>query len=432
MPKTKSKVLAIVLAAGEGTRMRSAASKVTHNICGKTMIEWVLLNLEQAGIEDIITVVGFDAENVKKLSGEGVRYVTQEDRRGTAHAVKLALEELKDFNGTLIVIFGSMPLISPDTIQLLLSHHTENENTATGIDSSGLYCFNKDSLAEAFNKIPDEKNEEARDPLSCINATFKVLSKMGYRTEVVDQISSDEAINVTDRVSLSLASDIMRRHILRQLMQGGVTIIDPHSAYIDAQVKIGVDTQILPGTMLQGDTIIGERCVIGPNSRIASSVIGSGVSVESSVVVESKIEDGTKVGPFAYIRPGSNVGKNVKIGDFVEIKKSRIGDDTKISHLSYVGDAEVGRNVNIGCGVVFVNYNGKVKSKTVVGDNAFIGCNTNLVAPVEVEEDSYIAAGSTITETVPKNSLAIARQRQINKEDWVIKKNMKRTTKEGT
>lgn len=450
MSMTKG-VRAIILAAGEGTRMKSASSKVTHELCGKAVLEWVLLNLEQADIEEKLAVVGFDAERVKSLIGDGAECIEQEERRGTAHAVRRALENLADYTGTLIVIYGSMPLISSDTIQLLLSYHEKNQNAATGIENGGLYCFNKALLSEAFLKLTagesarlchaadaDDKNntaaltDESKDPLRSISAAFIALSGMGYKTEIIGFISPDEAINVTDRVSLCRAAEIMRRHILRGLMLGGVTIIDPTAVYIDAQVKVGRDTQILPGTIIQGSSAIGEGCVIGPNSRIVSSVVGNGVVVENSVVVESTIDNGSKVGPFAYLRPGSAVGSKVKIGDFVEIKKSKIGDETKISHLTYVGDAEVGRNVNIGCGVVFVNYNGKVKSKTIVGDNAFIGCNTNLIAPVEVEEDTYIAAGSTITERVPKDSLAIARQRQINKEAWVTKRNMKRGTKEGT
>jgi len=187
-----------------------------------------------------------------------------------------------------------------------------------------------------------------------------------------------------------------------------------------------MDTIIYPGTILEKGTVIGENCIIGPNSRIVGATIGNNVEVNNSVVLESTIGDDTHVGPFAYMRPGSTVGRHVKIGDFVEIKNSNIGDETKISHLTYVGDADVGKNVNLGCGVVFVNYDGKKKNRTVVGDNAFIGCNVNLVSPVKVGEDAYIAAGSTITEEVPENSLAIARCRQTIKENWVINRGMQR------
>ena len=205
-------------------------------------------------------------------------------------------------------------------------------------------------------------------------------------------------------------------------MLNGVTFIDANSSYIEHGVEIGQDTIIYPNTILEGNTCIGKGCVIGPNTKIVSSTIRNGVTVNSSQVLESTIDENTKVGPFAYIRPNSNIGQNVKIGDFVEIKKSQIGDNTKISHLTYVGDAEVGQGVNLGCGVVVVNYDGKKKYKTVIGDNAFVGCNVNLISPVNVEKNTFIAAGSTITKQVPENSLAIARARQEIKEDWVLKR----------
>ncbi|MDD4493741.1 MAG: DapH/DapD/GlmU-related protein, partial [Eubacteriales bacterium] len=305
-----------------------------------------------------------------------------------------------------------------------------NKNAATYVEGGGVYCFDKDSLEGALRKQAMELPDGCGYGFS-LAKTLRVLNDIGYRTQALCLVNREETINITDRIRLSQAGRIVRKRILEKLMLEGVTIIDPDSTYIDTGVKIGIDTQIFPGTIIKGGTVIGEQCTIGPNAVIYSSVIGNKVTVDSSEVRESSIGDSTKVGPFAYIRPASSIGSNVKIGDFVEIKKSQIGDDTKISHLTYVGDSEVGRNVNIGCGVVFVNYNGKEKNKCIVGDNAFIGCNTNLVAPVEVKNDSYIAAGSTITETVPEHSLAIARERQIIKDNWVIRKNMQRTPKEG-
>jgi bifunctional UDP-N-acetylglucosamine pyrophosphorylase/glucosamine-1-phosphate N-acetyltransferase len=203
-------------------------------------------------------------------------------------------------------------------------------------------------------------------------------------------------------------------------------MIDPLSVYIDGGVKIGRDTVIYPGVVIEGETVVGEDCIIGPNSRLVNSIVHDSVEINSSVVLQSEVGSGTHVGPFAYIRPESVIGRNTKIGDFVEIKKSVIGDGTKVSHLTYIGDSEVGSNVNFGCGTITVNYDGKKKHKTIVGDNVFIGCNTNLVAPVKVNNDSYIAAGSTITDEVPEGALAIARERQTNKEGWVEKRNMQR------
>jgi bifunctional UDP-N-acetylglucosamine pyrophosphorylase/glucosamine-1-phosphate N-acetyltransferase len=209
-------------------------------------------------------------------------------------------------------------------------------------------------------------------------------------------------------------------------MKAGVTIIDPLSTQIDDDASIGMDTVIYPGTIIEGKTVIGEDCVIGPNSRIVASQIDNRVEINNSVILESSIGDDTHVGPFAYVRPGSAIGKKVKIGDFVEIKKSVIGDGTKVSHLAYIGDSDIGTNVNMSCGSVTVNYDGVKKHKTTVGNNAFVGCNVNLVAPVTVKDNAYIAAGSTITEEVPENALAIARERQVVKEDWVIKKGLKK------
>ena len=212
-------------------------------------------------------------------------------------------------------------------------------------------------------------------------------------------------------------------------MKNGVTFIDPDNVYIDESVSIGKDTVIEPGCMIKGNCVIGSGCIIGMHTQIENSTIGDGVKIMQSVITDSSIQDESKIGPFAYLRPGSKIGKRVKVGDFVEIKNSVIGDKSSISHLTYVGDADVGRNVNLGCGVVFVNYDGHKKYRTVVEDNCFIGCNTNLISPVTVKANSYTAAGSTITDDVPENSLGIARERQINKNEWVIKRGKQRKEK---
>ena len=217
----------------------------------------------------------------------------------------------------------------------------------------------------------------------------------------------------------------MRNRINRTHLDNGVTIIDPLNTYIEPEVVIGKDTIIYPGNVIEGKTVIGEDCVLYPNSRINNSTIGNGVEIQSSVILDSKIGDETTVGPFAYVRPESNIGEHVRIGDFVEIKKSTIGNNTKVSHLTYIGDAEVGERCNFGCGTVVVNYDGKKKHKTIIGDDSFIGCNTNLVSPVEVKDNTYIAAGSTITKEVPEGSLAIARAKQKNIEGWVERKKLK-------
>ena len=235
----------------------------------------------------------------------------------------------------------------------------------------------------------------------------------------------EETLGVNSRAELAKVESIMRNRINRTHLDNGVTIIDPLNTYIEPEVVIGKDTIIYQGNVIEGKTVIGEDCILYPNSRINNSTIGNGVEIQSSVILDSKIGDETTVGPFAYVRPESNIGEHVRIGDFVEIKKSTIGNNTKVSHLTYIGDAEVGERCNFGCGTVVVNYDGKKKHKTIIGDDSFIGCNTNLVSPVEVKDNTYIAAGSTITKEVPEGSLAIARAKQQNIEGWVERKKLK-------
>ena len=237
-------------------------------------------------------------------------------------------------------------------------------------------------------------------------------------------INYEETLGVNSRVQLAEVEAILRKRINNKHLENGVTIIDPNSTYIGIDVEIGQDTIIYPGNVLEGNTVIGKGCILYPNSRINNSIIGEGVDIQSSVILESEIGNNTTVGPFAYIRPESIIGNNVRIGDFVEIKKSTIGNNTKVSHLTYVGDAEVGEGCNFGCGTVTVNYDGKNKNKTIIGNNSFIGCNTNLISPITVEDNTYIAAGSTITNNVKSGELAVARAKQRNIEGWVDKKGL--------
>lgn len=454
-------LMAVILAAGEGKRMKSKNSKVTHIIGGKSLVQWVYKAVKSSGIDECILVVGHRADQVKQVMGEEVLYATQEKQLGTGHAVMQAAEYLEGKEGLVFVLAGDAPLISSETITNTIACHKQKGNSATVITAdlsdptgygriirdkegnvlrivehrdateeerqtkevnSGMYCFSINELLDALKKLKND-NDQGEYYLT---DTLEILINSGKKVGAVKAGDPNEILGINDRVQLAEAAEIVRKQINRKHMLSGVTMIDPASCYIDDGVEIGSDTVIYPGTIIQGSTVIGNDCIIGPNSRIVSSRIGNGVEVNNSNVLESSIGDETHVGPFAYLRPGSSIGKNVKIGDFVEVKKSVIGDKTKVSHLTYIGDAEIGRNVNLGCGVVVVNYDGKKKNKTTVGDNCFIGCNVNLVSPVEVKENAYIAAGSTITEEVPENSLAIARARQVMKEDWVVKKGMQR------
>jgi bifunctional UDP-N-acetylglucosamine pyrophosphorylase/glucosamine-1-phosphate N-acetyltransferase len=452
---------AVILAAGQSKRMMSKKSKVVHSICGKAVIEWVVENVEKAGVKDIVTIVGHMAEQVMECIGDRSQYAMQNERLGTGHAVMQAKQFLSENDGHVIVLCGDTPLIKTQTIKSILDYQIKHNLSATVLTAklkdptgygriirnkdesvlkiveqkdanaeeqlvneinSGVYCFKAQELLGALDKISNNNSQGEY----YLTDTLEIMIKNGLKVGAMVADDAKEILGINNRLQLAEANAIIRQRILEQHMLKGVTIIDPSNTYIDDGSEIGADTIVYPGTIIEGKCKIGEDCIIGPNTRLISSEIENDSEVINSVVVESSVGSDTHVGPFAYIRPGSKIGSHVKIGDFVEIKKSVIGDNTKLSHLTYVGDAEIGKNVNMGCGVVVVNYDGKKKNKTIVGDNAFVGCNVNLVSPLEVGENAYIAAGSTITDKVPENALAIARERQVIKEDWVIKKNMGR------
>lgn len=452
---------AVILAAGEGTRMKSKYSKVSHKICGKPMVQHVVDCIKNVGIDEIILVVGHKADEVKACINGEVKFALQKEQLGTGHAVMCAFNDIDINSDTTLILTGDTPLISTQTIASLISYHNNSNFSGTILTAefenpygygriirdnsgdvqrivehkdaaeeelkvreinSGMYCFNTKELLKALKNIKNSNSQGEYYLTDVIEIMRKSnLSVGAYKTE--DNL---EIMGVNSRTQLADAAKVMRGRIAALHMAEGVTIIDPESVYIDTNVTIGRDTVVYPGCIIEGNTSIGEDCVIGPNARIVESIIHDGVEINISVILQSEVKSMTHVGPFAYIRPESVIGRNAKIGDFVEIKKSVIGDGTKVPHLTYVGDSEIGGNVNLGCGTITVNYDGKKKHKTIIGDNVFVGCNTNLVAPVKINNDAYVAAGSTITEEVPEGALAIARERQVNKEGWVEKKNMKR------
>ena len=449
---------ALILAAGQGKRIKSNLPKVLHKVCGKEMVNHVIDCMRESGIEDVNVIIGKGAELVKEnTKTRNVSYSMQLEQLGTGHAVKCAIDFLKDKTGTVAIFCGDTPLIRKETVEELIKEHEKNKNTATLLTSiledasgygriirsgdevvkivehkdcnekellvkemnAGMYCFDIEELVKALDMLSNN-NEQGEYYLTDVIEIFK---KKDLRVGAV-VIDFEETLGVNSRVQLAQADEILRKRINNKHLENGVTLIDPKSTYIGVDVEIGKDTIIYPNNVIEGKTLIGEDCILYPNSRIKDSEIGDEVEIQSSVILESKIGNNTTVGPFAYVRPESNIGEHVRVGDFVEIKKSTIGNGTKVSHLTYIGDAEVGEKCNFGCGTVVVNYDGKNKHKTVIGNNSFIGCNTNLVSPAKVGDNTYIAAGSTITNEVKEGELAIARAKQRNIEGWVNKRGL--------
>ena len=442
--------------------MKSKLYKVLHPVCGKPMVRHVLEQMKDLKAEKIVTVVGHGADMVKSELGDECQYVLQAEQLGTAHAVMQTKELLKGKQGTTLVVCGDTPLLKAETINALMDHHIKQNAKATILTSfaddptgygriirneqghvekivehkdatdeekqvreinAGTYCFDNESLFNALEKVSNE-NAQGEYYLPDV---IEILKSEG---EIVTAYSTDdftETLGVNDRVALSQAEKIMRQRINEKHMRNGVTIIDPEQTYIESDVVIGQDTIIYPGTIIKGKTTIAEDCVIGPHTEIVNCSVDSETTIRQSVAHDSQIGASVQIGPFSHIRPQSHIHDEVRIGNFVEVKKSTFGKGSKASHLSYIGDAEVGDNVNIGCGSITVNYDGVNKFKTIIEDNVFIGCNSNLVAPVKIGEGAYVAAGSTITKDVPSEALSIARARQENKENYVQKLKKKRT-----
>jgi len=442
----------IILAAGYGKRMKSKLPKVLHKVSGVPMIQHVVDLAQTIGSNQVICVVGHGKEMVEStLANQNLTFVEQTVQLGTGHAVKMAEAFIEE--GDILVLFGDAPLLSETTLKAFIQHHTEGAYDASLISTifedptgygrivrddsgdfdrivehkdaspevrlvkeinSGIGLFDAKRLKETLNAL---KNDNVQGEYY-LTDVFEVIKNTGGKISAFITADNTEVMGVNDRLALAEAELYHQNKIKRHWMLEGVTMISPETIFIEKYVEIGQDTIINQGTQLRGKTIIGEDCVIGPYADIVDTIIKNNVKIKHSMVTESIIDEKTVVGPYAYLRPKSIVGKDVKIGDFVEVKNSTIGDGTKISHLTYVGDGKVGKNVNLGCGVVFVNYNGSSKHLTEIEDDVFVGCNTNLIAPVKVGKNAYIAAGSTITEDVPENALAIARERQVNKADW--------------
>ena len=454
----------VILAAGHGTRMVSEKPKVLHEVGGKAMLDYVISASEAAGADDTAVIVGYKADIVKAALPENITAIEQKEQLGTGHAVLQALPFFENFNGNVLVLVGDAPLVRKETLEELVKAHEDGGFSATVLTAvfddptgygrivkngdelikivehkdatdeergikeinSGMYCFDAQALKTALQAI----NSDNVQGEYYLTDTIEILRGMGKKVGSYPTPDVDDIAAVNSKVQLAEIGKIMRRRINTSLMEAGAIIIDPENTYLSAETKIGKDTTIYPGVITEGRVIIGENCVIGHNSRIVNSTIADGVDIQISPVLGSFVDENTHVGPYAYLRPNSHIGKNVKVGDFVEVKNAVMKDGAKASHLTYIGDAEVGKNVNLGCGTVFVNYDGTNKYRTVVEDNCFIGCNSNLVSPVTVKEGSYVAAGSTITDDVPEDTLAVARARQVNKEGYALQmKQIKKISK---
>lgn len=448
---------AIVLAAGKGTRMKSRVPKVLHKICGRPMLFYVLDAVRSAGVKETVVVVGFGADQVAREVGDGAAVALQAEQLGTGHALQQAGPFLRDFCGDILVVCGDTPLITPETLARLAGEHRASGAAATVLtaemdDPRGYGRVLRDAagrvirIVEEKDATPEEKiTREINTGVYCFKAAglfeglagIKPVNAQGeyYLTDIiglfvgrgllvgaVKAADPGEMAGINDRVQLALAERVVRDAILKDLMLSGVTVIDPASTFVDKGVKIGPDTVINPYTIIRGNTVVGECCAIGPGVSLVDTKVGDNVAIRNSIVEEGEVGDGSTVGPFAYLRPGTRLDKNVKVGDFVEIKMSSIGSGSKVPHLSYVGDAVVGKGVNVGAGTITCNYDGQKKWPTQIGDGAFIGSNSNLVAPVEIGPGAYIGAGSTITKDVPAGALGVERARQSVIPGWADKR----------
>ncbi|SNB47658.1 bifunctional UDP-N-acetylglucosamine diphosphorylase/glucosamine-1-phosphate N-acetyltransferase GlmU [Geobacter sp. DSM 9736] len=453
-------VIAIILAAGKGTRMKSDLVKVMHPVGGQPMICWPVEVAREAGAEKVVLVTGHQSETVREFfaNAPDIVFALQEEQLGTGHAVACAREACAGFGGTVVILSGDVPLLRAETVQAMVAHHeeraaavtvlttqvcdpfgygrivkreggrilriveekdaTEEERGITEINA-GIYCVNAAFLFDAVTRL-DNRNRQGEYYLTDIVKAASEQNELCVSFSVSD---ADEVMGVNDRVQLAQAASVVRGRINRDLMLSGITIVDPATAYIEKQVSIGRDTTIHPNVHISGNTIIGAGCVIEPGAVIRACTIGKGVTVKTgTVMTDSVLHDEVSVGPMAHLRPGTVLHSHVKIGNFVETKKIEMGEGSKASHLTYLGDATIGSDVNVGCGTITCNYDGVRKHRTVIGDGVFVGSDVQFVAPVTIGCNSLIAAGTTVTKDVPPDSLAIARSPQVNKEGWKLKK----------
>ena len=440
----------IILAAGEGTRMKSKKPKVFHELFHTPMICHVIKAAEDCNTEALCVVVGQKAVGDRKIT-----FALQQQQLGTGHAVMQAMDFIEN-DKNILILYGDTPLITKESLQELLAFHEKENNNVSIVSAvlenpegyghiirdekgnflkniehkdaseterqvkeinTGIYCFKGADLKKALSQLT---NDNAQGEYY-LPDTLEIILQYGGKVNALVTTDASAFFGVNSRAQLAQAIAIMQERINKKHMENGVTILSPETTWIDPEVKIDPDTILYPNTIIEGNTKIGQDCTIGPNARLTNMDIRDEVQLQYSVAINSTIENGANIGPFAYIRPDCHIGEGVKVGDFVEVKNSNVGKGTKIPHLTYVGDTDAGEKINFGCGSITVNYDGSKKHRTVVEDNVFVGCNANLVAPVTIKKGSYIAAGSTITRDVPEEVLAVARARQQTIEGWVKK-----------
>jgi len=458
-------IVSVILAAGQGKRMQSSIPKVLHTVAGSPMLSYSLELAKSLGIKKRMVVLGPQAEKIKKemsCTENGITYVYQEKQLGTAHAVQQTEPYLINFSGIVLILSADVPLLRTSTIQEMIHCHKNNQASCTLLTAnleqaegygriirneqgkitgiieqydlieeqekikeinSGIYCFNSKELFIAL-KMVNQNNYQKEYYLTDV---IKILIEKGYLTVNITALDSEEITGINTRMDLSRVSRAFYQRNAFNHMLKGVTIIDPGNTYIENQVEIGQDTIIYPFTIITTGTEIGGSCHIGPYSHIINTCVGRGTRIYSSVVERSKIGNQTMIGPYAHIRPESIIGDEVRVGNYVEVKKSFIDKGSKVGHLTYLGDATLGKKVNIGAGTITCNFDGKKKNPTIIKDGVFIGSNNALVAPLTIGQDSYTAAGSTITQDIPTNTLGIARSGQKNIEGWTEKRNKKET-----
>ncbi|TDC92322.1 bifunctional UDP-N-acetylglucosamine diphosphorylase/glucosamine-1-phosphate N-acetyltransferase GlmU [Nonomuraea deserti] len=450
----------IVLAAGEGTRMKSQTPKVLHELCGRALLDHMLAAARDLGPERLIVVIGHALERMRDhlaATSPDARAVVQNEQRGTGHAVRTVLEEVGTISGTVLVTYGDVPLLRPQTLATLLERHEADGNAVTVLTAevpdptgygriirddsgavleiveekdadagqraikemnSGIYAFDGELLADAVKRVSAD-NAQGEEYLTDVLA---ILRGDGHRVGACVAGDFVEVEGVNDRVQLAAARQVLNRRLLEAHMRAGVTIVDPAGTWIDVSVRIAPDAVIHPGTQLHGDTVIEAGAEVGPATTLTGTRVGAGAIVRNAVCDHADIGPEANVGPYAYLRPGTVIGRRSKAGTFVEMKNTKVGERSKVPHLSYAGDATIGDDVNIGASTVFVNYDGVDKHHTTVRDGAFVGCDTMLIAPVTVGDGAYTAAGSVIADDVPPGSIGVARARQRNIEKWVLRR----------